>query len=108
MTFTGTQAPQPANLSLKARLAWKYFFDSGWAVVRTESGVYICTDEGMDLSTATVFPDEDAFISWLEAVATEHFEDDRIGFLQTFTSMPELITDTVAREMEKLINEAPE
>lgn len=107
MTFTGTQAPQPPNLSLKARLAWKYFFDGGWAVVKA-GGCYICTDEGMNLTTATVFPDEDALISWLEAVATEHLEDDRISFLSCFCTVKELITDTVAREMEKLINEAPE
>ena len=108
MTFTATQASPPPNLSLKARLAWKYFFDGGWAVVRTSDGCYIVTDEGMDLATASIYPDEDIFISWLEAVATEHLEDDRIGFLSLFCTIPELITDTVAREMEKLINEAPE
>ena len=108
MTFTGTMATPPPNLSLKARLAWEYFFNGRWAVVRVESGEFICTDEGMDPATATVFPDEDIFISWLEAVANEHLEENRISFLQNFTSIPELITDTVAREMEKLINEAPE
>ena len=108
MTFTGTQADPPSNLSLKARLAWKYFFDGGWAVVRVESGEFVCTDEGMDLSTASIFPDEDSFISWLDAVATDHLESDRIGFLSLFCSIPELIADTVAKEMEKLINEAPE
>lgn len=107
MTFTGTVAAMPDGMSLKARLSWHYFFNGGWAVVKA-GDCYICTDEGMDLTTATVFPDEDALVEWLEAVTTEHMEDDRIGFLQTFTSIPELITDTVAREMEKLINEAPE
>lgn len=107
MTFTGTMASMPEGMSLKARLAWKYFFDGGWAVVKA-GDCYICTDEGMDLSTATIFPDEDAFVEWLEAVATEHLEDDRIAFLSLFCSIPELITDTVAREMEKAINEAPE
>ena len=107
MTFTGTQAPQPPNLSLKARLSWKYFFDGGWAVVKA-GDCYICCDEALNLSTATGVPDEDTLISWLEAVATDHLESDRIGFLSLFCSIPELITDTVAREMEKLINEAPE
>lgn len=107
MTFTGTMASMPEGMSLKTRLAWKYFFDGGWAVVKA-GDCYICTDEALDLDTATVFPDEDALIAWLEAVATEHLEDDRIGFLSLFCSIPELITDTVAREMEKLINEAPE
>lgn len=108
MTFTAILADPPSHMSLKARLAWKYFFDGEWAVVRMESGEFICTDEGMDLNTATVFPDEDAFVEWLEAVATEHLESDRIGFLSLFCSIPELITDTVAREIEKLFNEAPE
>ena len=67
--------------------------------MKTQDSCFICCDEALDLTTATVFSDEDAFISLLEVVATEYLEDDRIGFLQTFTSMPELITGTVAREM---------
>lgn len=108
MTFTGTMATMPEGMSLKARLAWEYFFNGGWAVVRTESGEFICCDEALDLTTATIFPDEDALIFWLEAVTTEHLEDDRIGFLSQFVSIPELMNECVAREMEKLINEAPE
>lgn len=71
MTFTATMASMPENMSLKARLSWKYFFDGGWAVVKA-GDCYICCDEALELATATVFPDEDSFISWLEAVATEH------------------------------------
>lgn len=87
MTFTGTMAAMAEGMSLKARLSWKYFFDGWWAVVRTGDGCYIVTDEGMELTTATIFPDEDAFISWLEAVATEHLKDDRIGFLSCFCTV---------------------
>ena len=108
MTFTGTIASMPKGMSFKARLAWKFFFDGGWAIVRVENGEYVVTDEGMDLTTATVFPDEDALISWLDTVTTEHLEGNRIGFLSLFCSIPELITDTVAREIEKVVNEAPE
>lgn len=102
MNFTGTQAAPPPNLSLKARLSWKYFFDGGWAVVKAGDS-FICCDVGMDLTTATVFPDEDALIAWLETVATDHLESDRIGFLSLFCTIPELITDTVAREIKKVI-----
>ena len=104
MTFTGTQAAPPDNLSLRTRLAWKYFFDGGWAVVKTSDGCYIVTDEALDLTTAAIYPDEEALISWLEATASDHLSDDRIGFLSLFCSIKELITDAVAREMENIIN----
>lgn len=103
MTFTGTQAAPPPNLSLKARLAWSCFFENGWAVVKTQDGAYITTDEALDLDTATVFPDEDALISWLEATASDHLSDDPVSFLRLFTSIPELITENIAMEMAKII-----
>lgn len=96
MTFTATQAAPPPNLSLRAKLSWHYFFENGWAVVKTQDGAIICTDESLDLSTATVFPDEDAFVSWLETVCSEHLNEDPVGFLACFVSIPEMITDTVA------------
>ena len=57
MTFTAAMATPPPNLSLKARLAWKYFFENGWAVVHTGDGSYIVTDEALELENATIFPD---------------------------------------------------
>ena len=96
MTFSAKMATQPPNLSLKARLTWKYFFEAGWAVGKTADNCYICTDESLDLSTATVFPDEESMVSWLETVCAEHLNDDPVGFIRGFVSVPELVTDTVA------------
>lgn len=104
MTFTATQAAPPPNLSLKARLAWKYFFEAGWAVVKTQDGAIICTDEGCDLTTATVFPDEESFVMWLEATASSHLNDDPVGFLRGFVSVQELVTESVAREIMKALD----
>lgn len=103
MSFTGTMAAMPEGMSLKARLAWHYFFENGWAVVKNQDAAYITTDEALDLDTATVFPDEDAFISWLEAKASAHLEDDPVSFLRLFSSIPELITDSVANAIEEVL-----
>ena len=103
MTFTATMADMPSNLSLKARLAWKYFFEDGWAVIHTGDGSYIVTDESLELENATIFPDEDAFVSWLEATASSHINDDPVGFLRGFVSVPELVTESVAREIMKAL-----
>ena len=110
MTFTASFPTLPENMSLKARLAYIYFFGDGksyfggWACVRTAEGVWIITDEACDLSSASVYPDDDSFVAWLETVVEDHLGDDRIGFLQNFCHVRELINDEVARAMEKLIN----
>lgn len=96
MTFTASPAPQPPSLSLRAKLSWHYFFEAGWEVVHTGDGPYIVTDEALELENATLFPDEDAFVSWLETVCCEHLNDDPVGFLQNFVSIPELINEEVA------------
>ena len=103
MTFTGVPAPQPEGLSLKARLCWSYFFDNGWAVVRTNTGVYIITDEACELERSEIFPDEESLISWLESVADEHLEDDPKNFLSCFVSIPDLLSPAVIDEMKKLV-----
>lgn len=103
MTFTAAMADPPANMSLRARLAWKYFFDGRWAVVKTEGGEYICTDEALDLTTATVFPDEESFVIWLGTCASNHLNDDPVSFLRLFTSIPEMINEEVANVILKAL-----
>ena len=105
MTFTAS-FPDPPEMSLKARLTWEYFFGKccgGWACARTSDGVWIITDEACDLATASVYPDDDSFIGWLESVADDHLSDDRVGFLQNIVSLRELVDDEVARAMEHLL-----
>lgn len=102
MTFTGTMAAMPENMSLKDRLAWKYFFDGGWAVVKA-GDCYICTDEALYLTTATIFPDEESFVMWLESCASDHLNDDPVSFLRLFTSIPELINEEVANVILKAL-----
>ena len=62
------------------------------------------TDEGCDLQAAQIFPDEESFISWLESVADDHLECDRLGFLRSFVSVPELVDARVAEAMLRVIN----
>ena len=103
MTFTGTMAEKPEGMSLKAQLGWKYFFEGGWAVTKAGE-VVIVSDEGCDLQYAQVFPDEESFISWLESVVDDHLDSDRLEFLRSFVSVPELVNARVAEEMMSVIN----
>ena len=107
MTFTAS-FPDPPEMSLKARLPWEYFFGKccgGWACARTSDGVWITTDEACDLATASVYPDDDSFIGWLESVADDHIDDDRVRWFQGFVRVPELVDDSVAKCMEKIVSE---
>ena len=103
MTFTGMMAEKPEGMSLKAQLGWKYFFDGGWAAT-TAGDIWIITDEGCDLSYAQVFPDAESFVDWLESVVDDHLESDRLDFLRSFCSIPELVDDRVAEEMMRVID----
>ena len=52
MQFRASRAKSPEGLTLKAKLAWEYYFgDSpvGWYAVETSNGEWIVIDEGMDL-----------------------------------------------------------
>lgn len=75
----------------------------------TKAGeVVIVTDEGCDLQYAQIFPDEESFISWLEAVVDDHLECDRLDFLKSFVSVPELVDARVAEAMLRVINPTEE
>ena len=105
MTFTAS-FPDPPEMSLKARLAWEYFFGSccgGWACVRAVDGVWIITDEACDLDNAMIYPDDESFVSWLESVADDHISDDRVEWFRGFVRVPELVDNDVALAMEHLL-----
>ena len=57
------------------------------------------------LDTASIYPDDESFISWLEAVAEDHISDDRVSWFQGFVRVPELVDDSVAKCMEKIVSE---
>lgn len=95
-SFTASIPASPENLSLLTTLAYKYFFENGWAAVHLNSGEWICCDESCCLDDAMVFPDEESFVMWLEETAKSHLEDDPVEFLRLFCSVPELIDDFVA------------
>lgn len=99
ITFNASPTTKPNNLSLRARLAWSYFFENGWACIHTADDAWIVTDESCDLERSMVFPDEEAFVSWLEETCSSHLADDPVAFLQTFCSIPELIMPSVAEAM---------
>lgn len=105
MTFTAS-FPDPPQMSLKARLAWEYFFGSccgGWAVARTSDGIWLITDEACDLDNAMIYPDDESFVSWLESVADDHISDDRVEWFRGFVRVPELVDNDVALAMEHLL-----
>ena len=101
----------PENMSLKARLAYIYFFGDGksnfggWACARTGEGVWVVSDEACELDWASIYPDDDSFVAWLEAVADDHISDDRVEWFRGFVSVPELVDDDVGKLMEKIVSE---
>ena len=103
MTFTGKPAPPPESMSLSARLAWKYFFENGWAITETEDGIYIVTDEACELETAHVYPDEESLISWLEDTTARIMEDDPEDFLRNFVTVPELASASFVEVLQQML-----
>ncbi len=102
MEFYGPTIDPPEYLSLKARLAWKYFFENGWQITAACDSVYIVTDESRDLSQASIYPDVTELMEWLESTADAHLADDAKGFLSTFVDVPELLSDPVIAEIKKM------
>ena len=103
--ISANPARRPDDIPLKAKLAWKYFFENnaGWIAVKTDDGPWIVMDEGLDLNTGLVFPDKDSFVEWLETTAEEHLKDDPIEFLKSFVSVPDIIDESVAETILKRI-----
>lgn len=67
------------SLSDSARDSWSYFgFDrkNEWKAVLTGTRAILVTDEAMDLNMASVFPDTDSFICWLEETSAERREEE--------------------------------
>lgn len=73
--------------------------------MRTSDGCWVVTDEACELENAMIYPDEESFVAWLESVADDHNNDDRVEWFRRFVRIPELVDDSVARNMEKIISE---
>ena len=61
------------------------------------------TDEACDLDNAMVYPDDDAFVEWMDHVAKENLDDNSVEFLSCFVRIPALVTPEVAFTMKKVI-----
>ena len=90
-------------MSLSARLAWKYFFENGWSIIRTENGMYIVMDEACDLETAQIHPDKESLVSWLEGTTARIMEDDPEDFLRNFVSVPELASEPFVKVLKDML-----
>lgn len=107
-SYEGT-FPEAPEMPLRARLGWEYFFGADhpdWGCVRTSDGMWIVTDEACDLDNATVYPDDNAFIDWLDSVAKENLNDSPVEFLSCFVRLRELITPEVALAMKKVVEDS--
>lgn len=103
MQFYGPTVDPPETLSLKARLAWKYLFTDCWQITATNWSAYIVTDESGDLEDASIYPEEEELVEWLESTADAHLADDPVSFLKNVVDYPELITEGVAEEIKKIL-----
>lgn len=72
--------------------------------MRTADGAIIVCDVACDLNTASIYPDDDSFISWLEAVAEDHIGDDQVEWFRQFVVVKELVDNDVAAAMEKIVS----
>lgn len=104
--YQGTY-PDAPEMNLRAKLGWEYFFGKrpDWACVKTCDGNWIVTDESCDLDEATIFPDDEEFVSWLDETAKEHLENDPVEFLRYFSTMPELLTEKAVAAMKEAVEE---
>lgn len=106
ITFTASPMSKPDDLSLKASLAWDYFFNNGsWFCVETGDGGIIVTDETRNLSDAFVFYGYDSFLEWLESDATDKLAEDPTEYFRACGVVPDnLLSDSVVQAILATIN----
>ena len=88
---------------MKAKLAWLSLTRTGKQFVKTDDGHWLFFDN--DLNKATVFCSDGKLVQCLEEITERHMAEGKKAFLQQFCpTVPELINDAVADEMETVIN----
>ena len=98
-----TVAQPPENIPLKAKLAWLSLSRAGNQFVHTNDGHWLLFNG--DLNKSVIFCNDEKLIEWLEEITNRNIAENKIGFLQQFCpSVPELINEAVAAEMEKEVN----
>ncbi len=103
--FDGTRPAKP-DMTLRGKLGWDYLFRScAWACVCNEKGQWIVTDASYDLDHALIFDDDASFVSWLKNYVSQRLSANVRDYLAHFSSVPELITDNVAKAMLEAIQE---
>lgn len=109
ITFTASPMSKPDDLSLKASLAWDYFFNNGsWFCTETGDGGIIVTDETRNLNEAFVLPNYVSFLEWLESDATDKLAEDPAEYFRACGVVPDnLLSDSVVQALLATVN-APE
>ena len=100
MHFIATQQPFPATASLKAKLAWSYFY-RGYDLIRTQNNFLLITRNNRTLDDAEAFMDEQRFLSHLEQKVDDALQTDKVKFFRSFVMFPELVTLDVAEALER-------
>ncbi len=106
ITFTASPMSKPDDLSLKASLAWDYFFGNGcWFCAETGDGGIIVADESRDLSNAFVLPDYSSLLEWLESYSADHLAEDPAEYFRACGVVPDnLLSDSVVQALLATIN----
>lgn len=89
ITFTASPMSKPDDLSLKASLAWDYFFNNGWFCVDTGDGGIIVTDEARNLNDAFVLPDYSSLQEWLESYSADKLAEDPAEYFRACGVVPD-------------------
>ena len=97
----------PEHMSLKARMTYAYLFSehSDWFCARTGSGNWIVSSSD-NLLDADVFPDETAFVDWLESATDDNLNNDPEEFLAGLLKHgPVKIDDLFDEELVEAVRE---
>lgn len=101
INLTAKPITMPENMTLKARLQWKYLGinEGGWIAVECGDESIVVTDESGDLFNGFACPDVAAFIECLDLAAEDALNSDPFVVKQFLSNsgavMEDLLSDDV-------------
>ena len=105
MHFTASKQELPESATIKAKLAWHYYY-RGYELVHTKNNYILVTRNNRNLDEAIAFSSESEFVSHLERRTDEALRTDKENFLRSLLRFPELLTQAVISALEQELSES--